>query len=287
MPWDTPTKTFIRNNGRNSGPTVWDEDAIALQDIDSQGHDDHDQDLANGITACLNINGVNAMLTDLSMGGFKVTGIADAVVDTDAVSKSQLDDVGTIAVGADSKADTNATNIAVNAVNIDANAQNIVTNSNNILTLAEKDVDGVSWASNVISLSRVSDTDLTATIEVFDSFKSNGAIRHKFVDDGTGTQTIDTAAATRHALVNDGALTLTFTKPTGADADLGENYQVEGQVLITNGATPGAITIAGAGANDVLGEAPNTASAKYLLSYIIQRSTGDAYNELYIYSAVA
>jgi hypothetical protein len=105
MPWDIPTKQYIRNNGRNTGSTVWDKDAVAAQVIDSGGHDTHDQDIAEGITQTLNINGINAMLADLDVGTFKLTNVADGVAAGDGVNYGQLTSV-------EAKADTNTTDIS-------------------------------------------------------------------------------------------------------------------------------------------------------------------------------
>lgn len=83
--------TFTRTNGTYSGATVWESDEANGFDIDSDRHDNHDQDIASGINNCLNKNGQNAMTANLAMGGNKVTGMADGTAPTDAVTKSQLD----------------------------------------------------------------------------------------------------------------------------------------------------------------------------------------------------
>lgn len=48
---------FTRGNGVYTGSLVWTSDAGAGVEIRADRHDTHDQDLAEGINACLNKNG--------------------------------------------------------------------------------------------------------------------------------------------------------------------------------------------------------------------------------------
>ena len=59
MPWQGGI--YERTNGQYGGTTVWQTDRDNLIKIEAVRHDTHDQDLAAGISACLNINGQNAM----------------------------------------------------------------------------------------------------------------------------------------------------------------------------------------------------------------------------------
>lgn len=52
--------SFTRSNGVNSGPTTWAQDAAASVGITTARHDTHDEDLADGIDACLNKDGSNS-----------------------------------------------------------------------------------------------------------------------------------------------------------------------------------------------------------------------------------
>ena len=81
--------TFIRNNGTFTGPAVWNSDATTVENILSDRHDTHDQDLANGITACINKNGANAPTTNISWGGFKITSHGNASANTDVMPWGQ------------------------------------------------------------------------------------------------------------------------------------------------------------------------------------------------------
>jgi hypothetical protein len=48
--------TFVRSNGTNTGAETWQDDAAAAVKIVADRHDTHDQDLADGIAACLTKN---------------------------------------------------------------------------------------------------------------------------------------------------------------------------------------------------------------------------------------
>lgn len=56
MAW-SGTGTFDRNNGTNSGQETWQDDAAGVGTILADRHDAHDQDLADGIAACITKNG--------------------------------------------------------------------------------------------------------------------------------------------------------------------------------------------------------------------------------------
>lgn len=93
--WDPGTGKVVRNNSRNTGATIWDQDAQAAQVIDSIGHDFHDQGLADSISDTLHIGGYNSMQANLDMGGFKVVGMASGSADGDAVAiRQHYDDMG-------------------------------------------------------------------------------------------------------------------------------------------------------------------------------------------------
>lgn len=59
MPWSGGV--FTRTNGTYDGATVWASDAAASVKIQSSRHDTHDQDLANGINACVARDGSNTV----------------------------------------------------------------------------------------------------------------------------------------------------------------------------------------------------------------------------------
>jgi len=66
MPWQ-PDGSFLRTNNQFTGATVWDQDQQAAIKIIASRHDFHDEDLADGIEKCLNVDGYNKMLADLDM----------------------------------------------------------------------------------------------------------------------------------------------------------------------------------------------------------------------------
>lgn len=71
MPW--VGNKFVRTVGSNptfSGDDVWQDDQKAGIKVIAARHDIHDEDLALGIANTLNLDGLNAMRSDLDMGGF-------------------------------------------------------------------------------------------------------------------------------------------------------------------------------------------------------------------------
>lgn len=79
MAWDG-SGNFNRSNGTYTGATVWQQDEVAAVDIEADRHDTHDEDLADGIEACLAKNGENAMTGDLNMGGNALTSLQAASI---------------------------------------------------------------------------------------------------------------------------------------------------------------------------------------------------------------
>ena len=93
MSW-SGSGVFSRSNGVFTGSTVWNQDAAALTNITAANHDTHDQDLADGINACLAKNGENAATGNLPMGGFRHSGVGNATARTMYASVASLQDGG-------------------------------------------------------------------------------------------------------------------------------------------------------------------------------------------------
>ena len=74
MPWSgaSGSQTFSRTDGTRSGAEVWQEAHAAGVKIVPDDHDAHDQDLANGINACLKKDGGNTATADIPMGGNRI-----------------------------------------------------------------------------------------------------------------------------------------------------------------------------------------------------------------------
>lgn len=87
MPWGGGT--FTRFNGVFSGSLVWTNDKDAGTKITSAHHDTHDQDLAQGINACLNKNGQNSPTANIPWGGYKITGLSYGSADKDSATYGQ------------------------------------------------------------------------------------------------------------------------------------------------------------------------------------------------------
>ena len=92
MPWTG--SIYIRTDGTYNGQTVWFENFSNNIKIVYSRHDTHDQDIADGITACLNKNGANTPSTNLPWGGFKITGYGTASANTDVPKWGQV--LGTV-----------------------------------------------------------------------------------------------------------------------------------------------------------------------------------------------
>lgn len=80
---------YVRNNGVFTGPLVWTDDRDAGTKITAAHHDTHDQDIADGITACLNKNGANSPTANINWGGFRTTNHGAGVASTDVAILGQ------------------------------------------------------------------------------------------------------------------------------------------------------------------------------------------------------
>lgn len=87
MPWTG--STFIRDNSAFTGPLVWTDDRDAGTKITSAHHDYHDQDLAAGISACINKNGANTPSANISWGNHKITNLGAGTLAADAARYGQ------------------------------------------------------------------------------------------------------------------------------------------------------------------------------------------------------
>lgn len=91
MPWAAGTFS------RLYGSAGWVDDRDAGTKILATRHDSHDQDLSDGINACLKKDGTNAATADLNIGGFKLTNLADPTSAQHAATKAYVDAAGSIA----------------------------------------------------------------------------------------------------------------------------------------------------------------------------------------------
>jgi hypothetical protein len=90
------------------GATGWDDDRQAGTAIESGRHDNHDQDLATGINACVNKAGSNSPTANLPMATYRHTGVGNASARTDYAAAGQVQDgalawAGTSAGAADAQ----------------------------------------------------------------------------------------------------------------------------------------------------------------------------------------
>lgn len=89
MPWSG--SSFGRTDGTRSGSDVWQQAQAAAVDILASDHDTHDEDLADGIQACLKKDGNNAATGDISWGGNRLTNLGNATAATDALNRQYAD----------------------------------------------------------------------------------------------------------------------------------------------------------------------------------------------------
>lgn len=85
MAWSGGTFT------RAGGSTNWADDRDAAVEIEAGLHDTHDQDLADGINACLKKDGGNSATGNLNLGANKLTNVADPTSAQDASTKAYVD----------------------------------------------------------------------------------------------------------------------------------------------------------------------------------------------------
>ena len=90
---------------------LWTQDLSASIKIIAARHDNHDEVLSNGIEATLNLDGLNSMRANLKMGGFKITGLADATGLTDIPTYGQTAGSMTFAADVLALLDRNGTEI--------------------------------------------------------------------------------------------------------------------------------------------------------------------------------
>lgn len=94
MPWggSAPNQTFTRTDGTRTGTQVWQEASAASVKIVSPHHDNHDQDLADGLSLALKKDGGNSATANLPMGGFRHTNVGAALARTDYARFSDVQD---------------------------------------------------------------------------------------------------------------------------------------------------------------------------------------------------
>lgn len=134
--------TVLRNNGRNTGATIWATDAAAAQAIDAAGHDTHDETLADSIEECLHIGGYNAMTADLDMNTNDILSAVNIQASGDIVFSERADHASTPAASKGYlwvKSDTPSSLIFTD----DAGTDYDLTNITSVGTLTSLTVDNI------------------------------------------------------------------------------------------------------------------------------------------------
>jgi hypothetical protein len=169
---------------------------------------------------------------------------------------------------------TNSDDVAGLQVQITDNADAIIVNAGNIATNTANIIDldtrvGFLEAANPLTVQ---------WLEIAAQINQTSIV----AGDVTPTAVIDTTTGNRWLLDNSAGGTLTIQKPVGA-RDIGPDYTVEGNIIVTNLGAGGPIVIAGAAAQDVIGSVSPVPNAKSVLSYILHNRSG-TYEETYIWS---
>lgn len=77
MAWSgsAPNQTFSRNTGLYTGATAWQQTEAASRGIRADDHDTHDEDIADGLDACVKKDGGNKLTASIPANGFGMTGM--------------------------------------------------------------------------------------------------------------------------------------------------------------------------------------------------------------------
>lgn len=81
------------NNGNFQRLHCWEEDRENNIDIVAERADEEDNNFADGLSQCFLRSGSVQMQGEFNAGNFRVKNVANAIVNSDAVNKSQLDAV--------------------------------------------------------------------------------------------------------------------------------------------------------------------------------------------------
>lgn len=90
MPW--VGQNFQRTDGTRTGATVWDQARTAGVKIVSNGHDTHDEDIAQGLTLAHRKDGGNTATGNIPMGGFRHTNVGAATTRTEYTRADDVQD---------------------------------------------------------------------------------------------------------------------------------------------------------------------------------------------------
>lgn len=83
---------FVRTDGSNTGPTVWQTARDSGVNILATRHDTHDEDIADGINACLARDGSNTPTADIPMQGRFHTNVGNAAATNQFCAYGQAQD---------------------------------------------------------------------------------------------------------------------------------------------------------------------------------------------------
>ena len=249
MPWSSGS--YTRAGAVHTGSTLWadsaaDGDAV----ISSSEHDTHDEDIKDGIDACINKDGSNAFTGDADLGSNKVTEMAEGTVTGDA-----------------SRWDEAVASLSLDGTVLEVNFQDggkVTQDIASVGSVGEVTITGDQTITG-------KKTFTTATTPITDLRILDTVYHQLNVLTAGGAVAVDVTAASRFYLGNDQAMTLTFTIPAAsADTDLGANFCTSGAILMRNETGHGAITLAVTATDtEEIGGRPTSTGDIYTLVYEI------------------
>jgi len=247
MPWSGGN--YTRAGAVHTGSTIWNDSATdGDATISSTEHDTHDEDLKDGINACVNKDGSNAFTGEADMGDNKVTNMAEGAATGDAGRWDE--DVASLSL--------DGTILEVNFEDGGKVTQELsgIASAGEVTIAGDQTITGKkTFTTNTTPITdlRILDTTYYAVNELT----------------AGGTVAVDVTADSRFFLANDQAMTLNFTIPAAAaDTDLGNDFCTQGVILMRNQSGHGAITLSvTADDTEEIGSRPTGATEIYSLVY--------------------
>jgi hypothetical protein len=107
-PWtgSPPSQTFVRTDGTRTGPETWQEADAAAVAILSASHDTHDEDLADGIEACIKKDGGNSPSAAIDWNAQLITNYGAPTARTNAQRVDKVQDSVHVFAGTSAGTDT-------------------------------------------------------------------------------------------------------------------------------------------------------------------------------------
>lgn len=224
MAWNG-SGTYTQTDGTYSGSDICASQAgDGTATIQAAELDALFEDHAAAINACLAKNGENALTGNLSVGGFRLTGLGTPSASTDAALHGDV-----IASGAYSAGDSEIQLTQNDGTRIDIDVSSLEAGTGGVDTTTAQSIGGVKTFTANTSLAYA---------------KLNGATVSKLAVPTPGSSvTIDATAANDHYVTVGTNTNVTFTWPTGSDTQIGANWSVKGEITFRHTSAGHTITL--------------------------------------------